>query len=409
MSRSRQIPRILAQKGRKPAGARLGLSVGIVLLFGGCDPGSFVPPRPAELGGTETELAPATGATAPGAALVANEARAIELILGPPLTEDAEEVKKIARSQAGLEGIRIHIAVAGEKDALESTSALVQTAVAPTRVTSVLVGSAVARNPLALVLDEVHGTLPDPAPALADARGRGLPVVVIGGPESGLQREEAKGKSPGASDSPIKGPLIYVVPESFAPVAESLVVAAINNARNAKLTPKAGAVLIVNTTSDTLFEERAQALRGALKRAGIMEIEEVRFAGDLKIGKAKVLELLRSKRKPGIVLSTDHVGLTASYQDISDLGDERPYVVAAFTTDESGATMTRSGEFAAIAVFSPERLLRKAIATAASAGRGEKVADRVKVMIPIHVSPPDSATPKMYKPMQRAGRRSVRS
>jgi ABC-type sugar transport system substrate-binding protein len=325
---------------------------------------------------------------------VAPGARAIELIVGPLEAEHAEAVKAAARSQAGLEGVRIEVAVEGEKDNPGTTSALVR--------------SAIARNPIALVLTLVHASDPDLARALADARGRGMPVVMIGGAQSGLRSEEGKGGSPEPTGSQAAGPLIHVLPESFATAAESLVAASINNATNAKLIPQAGAVLLINTASDPMVEERVQAFRGALKSAGITAIQEIRFAGDLKAAKSQLLEVLRSNPKPGIVLSTDHIGLTASFQDITDLGDERPYVVAGFSHDDSGANMARAGEFAAVAIFAPERMLRKAISTAASAGRGVKIPDRVGVVIPVHVSPPGSTTAKTYKMRQPGAQRPER-
>jgi hypothetical protein len=62
--------------------------------------------------------------------------------------------------------------------------------------------------------------------------------------------------------------------------------------------------------------------------------------------------------------------------------------------------MARTGEFAAIGVYSPERLIRKAIATAALAAGGQNVAEKVELDIPVTVSPPGSTTPKMNDMMK---------
>ena len=106
-----------------------------------------------------------------------------------------------------------------------------------------------------------------------------------------------------------------------------------------------------------------------MREAGVKNIQEIRFAGDLDEAKKKVIELLRADRKPGMVFSPDQIGFSASYNGTSVLGDERPYVVAGYSNDESGSIMARSGEFAAVAIFSPERLIRKAIIDRRSRGR----------------------------------------
>src|SRR5207245_100517 len=103
------------------------------------------------------------------------------------------------------------------------------------------------------------------------------------------------------------------------------------------------------------------------------------------------------------ILSNDHTGLTASFQAMSDVGDERHYVVAGYTNDDSSARMTQGGEFAGAAVYSPDRLLRKAITSAVAVARGEKVADRVELMVPVGVSPATSGAPKMYRRMASPG------
>ena len=55
----------------------------------------------------------------------------------------------------------------------------------------------------------------------------------------------------------------------------------------------------------------------------------------------------------------------------------------------------RSGEFAAVAIFSPERLIRKAITTGVLAAEGKRIPERVELRIPVHVSPPKTGAPQM--------------
>jgi ABC-type sugar transport system substrate-binding protein len=108
---------------------------------------------------------------------------------------------------------------------------------------------------------------------------------------------------------------------------------------------------------------------------------------------------MKANPKIGMVLSSEHNGLTASFQAMNDLGESRPYVVAGYSSDESSGTMTRNGEFAAAAIYSADRLLRKSIMTAAALMRGENVPDRVELVVPVNQSPPAAGAPRMYRMM----------
>jgi ABC-type sugar transport system substrate-binding protein len=366
------------------------LVLGGGLLVLGCDSASFVAPRPAELGGGDSSAGPVSGAGAGGARSAELSTRTIELITGPLNSGYSEGVKKIARIQAGLDAALIQINVAGEDGKPLEAPALAQ--------------SALARNPKALVLYFLDESEPAMAGVITQARAKGVPVVVIAGPRAGLQSSKAKAPDAQGGSTSTPAPLVHVVPESLTAAARSIVEAAIRNARNAKLKPEEGAILTINEASDSLVEERAEALREVLKSEGIKTIQDLRFSGNLGEAKERVIELLRAHLKAVIVVSADHIGLTASFQAMSEMGPQRPYVVAGFTPEESGGNMTKTGEFAAVAIYSPERLLRKAVYIAASLGRGEKVADRVEVIVPTLVSPEDSTTGKMYRMNQRQPR-----
>jgi ABC-type sugar transport system substrate-binding protein len=371
-----------------PSRGILALVLSSGIFVSGCDSGSFLPPRPPELGRGGAGAGPRAGAGARAGTgnlgSVSSAARSIELITGALKSEESEGVKKIARIQAGLDATLIHIAVAGEQGNPTETAALIK--------------STLARNPLALVLYFLDVSQPDLAGAIGEAREKGVPVVAIAGPPSA---EHNEGRSTGSAGSP-SGPLIRVVPESLK-VASSLVVeAAIRNARNAKLKPEEGAVLMINSVSDALIGERAQALRESLQSKGIKTIDVIEFSGDLELAKKRLTELLQANRKPVVVVSADHIGLTASFQAMSDLREQRPYVVGGFTPEESGGNMTKTGEFAAVAIYSPDRMIRRAVNVAAALGRGEKVPDKVEVIVPVLTSPEKSTTSKMYMMNKRS-------
>ena len=376
--------------GGKLGGASLGLAVSLALVSAGCDSGSFVPPRPPELGGGEIGPVAAAG-SAPGAAVPGRGsttaplagARAIELVLGRRDPDSADEMKQKARTQAGIESLRIQVEMVGENGNPDSVGGLAR--------------KLISRDALALLVEPGRSADPELSHAVAEARDRGLPVVLIGRPLDGSKSPETKGADAGKGTAGPEGPLIQVVPEPFKNSAPRLVAAAINNARNAKLTPESGAILMVNTISDPQSEDRVQAFHDALLDAGITKIEELRFERDPTVAKQKLTELLQANPRIGMVLSTDQVGLGTSLQLLENVGQEHVYVVAGYTLDESSAKMAYLGEFAAVAIYAPERLIRKAIMSAASLARGEKLAERIEVQIPLHISPASTAGPSRYR------------
>jgi ABC-type sugar transport system substrate-binding protein len=373
----------------------------VAAVSGGCDSESFVPARPTELGGSNAGSAVGPGVTAhtpspspsSSSASVSTHsgARAIEFIAGPRNLPDAEALKATARAQAGRDKTRILIAVTGETDSPGTEADLVR--------------KAMARNPLALIVEPADPADSELAKAVNEARDRGLPVVVVGRPLAGSHPVPAQASGPGKAAGPADGPLVQVVPEPFARSARPLVEAAIRNARNAKLSPAGGAILVINTTGDRLFEDRALALRAALRNAGITTIEELRFAGTNEDVQAKLLALLRANRKPVMVLATDLLGVSAALQITGDLGEDRPFVIAGYSSDDSLANMVRAGEYAALAIYTPEKLISKAVTTAVAVARGEKLPDRVELMVLDLDSPGDSAAPnkfRMYKKMHES-------
>jgi ABC-type sugar transport system substrate-binding protein len=368
-------------------GASLGLVIlGLGLVSLGCDSGSFVPPRPPELGGGDSGLTPVTGAIPSRSAEPGAGARSIELILGPLDPYDVEDLTVKARFYAGNEKHRIQVAAVGATGNPDSEAELVR--------------KVITHDPLALIIEPARTSDVELAGAVSEARNRGFPVILIS-----RSLDTSKSPEPDSSENR-KGaartlsPLIQVLSEPFKNSAQNLVKAAINNARNAKLEPKEGAILMFNTASDQLAEDRAQAIRDALNEAGITTIEELRFEREIPVAKQKLTELLRARPKIGMVLSIDQVGLTSSFQLLETIGKEHSYVVAGYTREESSARLANSGQYAGVAIFGFDRLIRKAISTAASLARGDKLPERVEVPIPLHISPPSSAEPSMFRQME---------
>src|SRR4051812_46175115 len=157
---------------RTLGGAGLGLILGLGLVSGGCDSGSFVPTRPPELDAGTPTPTPAAPDRTPGPAVQGSTAkpvpgaRAVELVLGPHDVEGAEELKVKARSQAGNEGVRIQIEVTGEKGNPDSEAELVR--------------QVNARDALVLIVEPARSSDADLSRAISEARDGGRPVILVG-------------------------------------------------------------------------------------------------------------------------------------------------------------------------------------------------------------------------------------
>ncbi len=253
---SKLLQRSEPRPGSKHGLAGCWLLLLIGLVCGGCDSESFVPARPAELGGSNAGLAGGTSVTTPttsqpfSSTALHSGARAIELIAGPRSPDDSALLKLTARAMAGREKSRILISVMGEADAPGTEQELVR--------------KAITRDPLALIVEPVDPADKELAKAVGEAQARGLPVVVMGRALTGFPSALAQVSDLGKAAGPAIAALVSVVPEPFANSARPLVEAAIRNARNAKLSPDA-AVLMINASADRLSEDRAGPSPGVAK------------------------------------------------------------------------------------------------------------------------------------------------
>src|SRR5207248_93539 len=128
-----------------------------------------------------------------------------------------------------------------------------------------LVREAVGRHPppQVLIVEPAEPADSDLARAVWEARAAKIPVILLGRPLAAASRSDPKPASPPPA------PEILVAPPPFADSARELVAAAIRNAKNAKLKPERGALILVNTAADFLSADRLAALRAALQAAGI--------------------------------------------------------------------------------------------------------------------------------------------
>jgi ABC-type sugar transport system substrate-binding protein len=287
--------------------------------------------------------------------------------------EEAMTQRSTARAQAGFEKARIRITPDDEIASADS-------AARRDKPQADLVRQAAARKPQALIVEPEVPPSPDLARAVSEALAAKVPVVVLGRPIPGVE------KRPGAA------PLVVVGPPSFADSARKLVQLAIRNARNAKLNPEGGALLLVAPASDRFVEERVAAVRDALKAEKIAAVDELLIPNQPGEGAEILRKRLLADPKPSLVFTVDFTGSSAS-NSASDIAEKRPFIPAGYTSDESLPRMAVHGEFAAIAEFSPTRLIQRTISVAAAVAQGRSMKEKEELAVSIKESQHNAGAP----------------
>ncbi|MGO9463173.1 MAG: sugar ABC transporter substrate-binding protein [Isosphaeraceae bacterium] len=388
----RWMPGSQKRRVEKPGEWLRGLAVlAVLVLFvwpaGGCDSASFAPPPPDEIQ-TAPGGAPPKFLAPPAASDVLLPpragAKAIALVLARHDPDDAEIVKSAARTQAGYDKVKLDITMLEDQDLPAQQAGLVH--------------EALARNPLALILEPADTEDKRLAQAVSEAERQGVPVFFLYRPLSAAlvdsQPSAATSAAPPRSAQISKPPVLVGAP-AFGESAKLLVESAIRNAKKGGLDPKRGAILVVNTVSDAFAGDRATALREALRNAGIDAIDEIRFAYKADLANKIIAERLKANSKAVMVFGIDSQCIPAIRQTTSepDLAD-RPLVVAGYVSDDRLIPFTMNGDIAALAEFNSTRLIRKAITAAASAGQGKDVPQHIDMPVNFHDSRPGTGVPK---------------
>jgi hypothetical protein len=106
------------EKSGRVAGRALGvlfLMAWMTAVFG-CDSRSFVPPPPDELAQSDDATVTSALPGPPGAELEPASAKTLEVFLDRCPSELAELLKSAARTQAGLNTVKLNITILGEHD-----------------------------------------------------------------------------------------------------------------------------------------------------------------------------------------------------------------------------------------------------------------------------------------------------
>jgi ABC-type sugar transport system substrate-binding protein len=370
----------------------------------GCDSASFAPPPPDDLrvdgGGPQSKFfTPPPSSEILGPPRTGS--RAVALVLARHELDDGDILRSSARIQAGYDKVRLDITMLASDDLPAQQAALVR--------------DAVMRSPVALILEPADTEDKHLAQAVIEAQQAGVPVVFLNRSLSTAAIEAATsagagattektakavssdhGESASRSPQAPKPPILVGAP-SFNASAEQLVASAMRNAKNAKLDPKRGAILVINTISDAFASDRIAAIRRALENAGVnsKDIEEVRFAYKEDAANKLIADRLKANNKAVMVFGLDSQCLPPIRAFTSEPEFEtHPFVVAGYVSDDRLIPFTQNGAFAALAGFNSTRLVRKAITVAASRAQGKDTPQNAELPVEVHDSPPSSGLPK---------------
>ncbi len=363
----------------------------------GCDSSStFLPPPPDELRGSSVDqpTANANVPIPPGLETASVGARSIELILDRRDPAQLEAYLAAARLQAGVARFKLRMTNLRQEDSPAKQVDLVR--------------EAVARDPLALILEPADPADRNLAEIVEKARQNGTPIVMLNwplgepskSPETPKASGETAGKTAAAKDATAGGtsagvkPLVLVSPPKFTESGRKLVATAIRNTKAASLDPKGGAVIMISGSGDPFQKERIAAVRSALKQSGITTVEEISFSGPVDAGAKLLTAKLKANPKMAMVFSVDSQSTSASRQVMTELIPDRMFVQAAYAAEGNYGDMTRVGDFAAVAGFIPTALVRKAILTAVKLSQGMDMPSHVEVPVEVIESPEGSTTPQ---------------
>jgi ABC-type sugar transport system substrate-binding protein len=371
-------------------------------MASGCDSSStFLPPPPDGLRGAAAEESASNInlSVPPRLENTVSGARSVEMILDRREPLEVELINTAARMQAGIDKVKLRTASLSKEDK-------------PARQVE-LARESIARNALVLVIEPADPSDKQLAEVVQTARESGIPVVLVGRPLGGASSSAVASKGtdkiakdsadsattakPGASAALVATgakPLVVLAPPPFTTSARQLVASAMRNAKNAKLDPKGGAVIISNPAADSFVNDRIAAIRSALKENGITAVDEIATSKPPEAGGKLLIGKLKSNPKLFLVFAVDGLSTSATKLAMAELIPDRLFVVSAYPGEAMYSDMTKVGDFAAVAGFVPTRMIRKAINTAVSLSQGHELPGRIEFAVEVHDSANDATTPQ---------------
>ena len=219
----------------------------------------------------------------------------------------------------------------------------------------------------AIIVVPEPGRAEDLLGPLSEAKEAGIPAIVLG------------------DDLPGSG-VVSVHFDDPAGPARQIVERSIAAAKAAGLPESARVLLLVNGPHDEAGRRRLEALRSALREAGVEDPEIVRFSGYQDQAQVALSPYLEPAPATGevvpirmILAIEDHgIGLAAKVRDEADPAKPR-FVIASFIEDDKITSMNRYNIAAALAERNLVELARRAFATIERLLAGETVESPVVV------------------------------
>lgn len=209
-------------------------------------------------------------------------------------------------------------------------------------------------NGLVLVVDPEDATA---APALAQLHKQGMPVVL-------LDRSVA-----------IDG-IVFPTVVQPSPIedAQKLIKAAVEDATKQGLSPSGPAVVLINGPYDEKGRARIDAVKAALKQAGVEVVPDAVFRGFMKEASEALTETLQKHPTVSIVIADEDQGARAAGTVRDNLEEgSKGFVLAAFGQSPEVRHMANFNLFAALVERDLEKQAATALATAIKLARGESI------------------------------------
>ena len=162
---------------------------------------------------------------------------------------------------------------------------------------------------------------------------------------------------------------------------------------NAKLDPKGGAVIVIKRSATRSSTSGRRRFGRPSRTPGFLHRGD-HFSKSSEVGAKLLKEKLKANPKLVLVFGVDGLSTSACRSVMAELIPDRLFVQAAFPAESNYSDMIRVGDWAAVAGFIPNRVIRKAIATAVSVSQGKDVPRRVEVPVEVHDSDEKSTTPQ---------------
>lgn len=323
----------------------------------------------AAAGCEKTPLDPAVPAVAidrPTLPTTVNRAVEIDMIFPAEITDSQRMWEQVARAEAGV----LHAVLVAKRSAPGVAG----------KSEADLVRDSARRGAGALIV--VPEDPKNLAPALAEARDKGIGIVLLNQPV------------------PVPGkPITVIKTPPFEESAKALVAAALKTPGMEQFPPDRQAVILVNSRKNEFTDERVAALKKALADAKLPVFQTVEFGKGvmrpLATEAQKALEpLLAQNPKIALVLADEDQGLSGAVMARNEL--EKDFILVGFAANPKTSNLVTVHECPAVADEEIVGLAREAVRTAVKLIKGEKVGETV--VVPNILRSNFTGRPKMQPP-----------